>query len=89
MWVRDPSFFPLVESNLTKSSHKDPQVRLKFFLKNTKAALYSLNKSKFTDLRVQLCIASAALEKVQELKMQDPYNNDLIPKKNEARTHYV
>ncbi|KAJ8419283.1 LOW QUALITY PROTEIN: hypothetical protein Cgig2_007606 [Carnegiea gigantea] len=59
----DPTFFPLVESNLSKSSHKDPEVRPKLVLKNTKKALCSLNKSNFVNLRAQLSSVRAALEK--------------------------
>jgi len=80
MWVRDLTFFPLVESNLSKSSYKDPEVKLKLFLKNIKKTLYSLNKSNFASLRAQLSTTQATLEKVQELQMQDPHNKDLIPK---------
>jgi len=43
MWVRDPSFFPLVEAIKSKLSYKDPTARLKHFLKATKAAPQKLN----------------------------------------------
>ncbi|KAJ8419320.1 hypothetical protein Cgig2_020479 [Carnegiea gigantea] len=77
MRIRDPSFIPLVESNVLKFSHNDPNTRMRDFL------------SKFADLRAQLCIARAVLETIQDKFLHDPGNTEWKQKEDLARAHYI
>ena len=89
MWIRDPSFIPLVESNLSKLSHIDPNTRMRRFLRSTKNALQKLNKSKFIDLRAYLCIARSELEKIQDLFLHNPGSTEWKQKEVLGRAHYI
>jgi len=53
MWIRDPSFIPLIASIMTHLPQIDPFTKTKGFLRDTTNALQKFKKNKFTDLRAQ------------------------------------
>ncbi|KAJ8429362.1 LOW QUALITY PROTEIN: hypothetical protein Cgig2_033194 [Carnegiea gigantea] len=55
MWIRDPSFLPLVLSSLSILPQTDPFTKMKRFLEDVIKALHKLNKSEFADLKNQGC----------------------------------
>ncbi|KAJ8420629.1 LOW QUALITY PROTEIN: hypothetical protein Cgig2_002709 [Carnegiea gigantea] len=54
-----------------------------------KNTLQKLNKSKFVDLRAQLCITRAVLETIQDKFLHDPGNAKWKQKEDLARAHYI
>ncbi|KAJ8419763.1 hypothetical protein Cgig2_030065 [Carnegiea gigantea] len=89
MWVRDPSFIPLMASIKSQLSPTDPITKMERFLKNARSALQKLNKNKYTNLRTQLCKARADLEGVQLLLSQNPGDQEWLQKADMTRTHYI
>ncbi|KAJ8444130.1 LOW QUALITY PROTEIN: hypothetical protein Cgig2_029905 [Carnegiea gigantea] len=89
MWIRDPSFLPLMSSITTNLVSHDPSTKLKMLLQNAKTALQKLNKDKYADLKTQLSKARAGLEKAQLLLSNSPGNFDLIHLVEMTRAHYI
>ena len=52
MWIRDPSFLPLMTSLKAQFASTDPITKLKRFLKTAKTALQKLNRNKCADLKI-------------------------------------
>ncbi|KAJ8420159.1 hypothetical protein Cgig2_021594 [Carnegiea gigantea] len=62
MWMRGPSFLPLIASIKSQLTHTDPITKMKGFLKNGRSTLQKPNKNKYADLRTPLCKARADLK---------------------------
>jgi len=89
MWIRDPSFLPLVTSIKASLSSTDPITNLKRFLKIARLALHKLNKTKYADLKSQLSRARADLEGIQWLLSHNVGDQEALQKIDMTRAHYL
>ena len=89
IWIRDPSFLPLVALIKAQLSPIDPITKLKRFLKTARSALQRLNKNKYVDLKSQLCRARADLKGFQLMLSYGPGDQETLQKVDMIRAHYL
>jgi len=89
MWVRDPSFLPLMSSISVNLVSHDLSTKLKMLLQHAKITLQKLNKDRYADLKTQLSKARAGMEKAQLLLSTSPGDFDLLQQVEMTRAHYL
>ncbi|KAJ8423588.1 hypothetical protein Cgig2_009242 [Carnegiea gigantea] len=89
MWVRDPSFLPLMSTIAEHLVSHDPNTKLKLLLQHAKIALQKLNKDRYADLKTQLSMARADLEKAQMMLSNSPGDIELLHHVEISRAHYI
>ncbi|KAJ8426887.1 hypothetical protein Cgig2_002735 [Carnegiea gigantea] len=77
MWIRDPSFLPLMSSIAERLHSHNPTINLKLLLQQAKRVLQKLNKESYADLKAQLSKARALSE--------NPGDTDLAQQVEESR----
>ncbi|KAJ8431316.1 hypothetical protein Cgig2_032306 [Carnegiea gigantea] len=89
MWVRDPSSLPLMSTIAEHLVSHDPNTKLKLLLQHTKIAPRKLNKDRYADLKTQLSMARADLEKAQMMLSNSPGDIKLLHHVEISRVHYI
>ncbi|KAJ8434576.1 hypothetical protein Cgig2_008345 [Carnegiea gigantea] len=89
MWIRDPSFLPLMSLIAEHLHSHNPITNLKLLLQQAKRVLQKLNKESYADLKAQLSKARAVLEKAQLKLSENPGDTDLAQQVEESRVHYI
>ncbi|KAJ8421327.1 hypothetical protein Cgig2_012819 [Carnegiea gigantea] len=77
MWIRDPSFLPLMSSIAEHLHSHNPTTNLKQLLQQAKRVLQKLNKESYADLKAQLKLS------------ENPGDTDLAQQVEESRVHYI
>ncbi|KAJ8426043.1 hypothetical protein Cgig2_021401 [Carnegiea gigantea] len=89
MWVRDPSFLPLMSTIAEHLVSHDPNTKLKLLLQHAKITLQKLNKDRYAHLKTQLSMARADLEKAQMMLSNSPGDIELLHHVEISRAHYI
>ncbi|KAJ8434479.1 hypothetical protein Cgig2_012113 [Carnegiea gigantea] len=89
MWYKHRDFAHITASNLPPAAASSKMLQVRKYLDKIRPPLSKLNRQHFTDLRAQTEKARSVLSNLQLIMQQDPTNEDLLQKEQEARNRHL